>query len=181
MAFVDQAYRRRLVEVISKNLFSPQAGLEQTEALFKEIKAIPKTTPFLEGLALDLVDPHPNHGQVSKAFQPSFFPKWGKDYLRSHRLFHIAEQCGNFKDESLHGYSGPKFGEYRALGNTIFVNLPRRSVALERAAVAAAVGMGVPLHLRQSTCISSTIGAAAASTGMHLFRWLLERSEFGML
>jgi hypothetical protein len=124
LALVDQVYRHRLVKLISDNLFSPAAGLEQAQAMFNEIKAMPKITPYLEGLAVDLVDPHPNHGQVSKAFRQDFFQKWGKDYLRSHLLFHIVEQCGNFKDESLQGYGGAKFGEYRALGNKIFINLP---------------------------------------------------------
>jgi hypothetical protein len=75
-------------------------------------------------LAIDLVDPHPNHGLISKALNSIYFGKWGKDYLRSHLLFHEAEQCGNFKNESLQHYGGSKFAVYRELANKIFVSIP---------------------------------------------------------
>jgi hypothetical protein len=124
LAILEQLYRRQYIHLISNNLFTPDVGGQQADALFNEIKALPQTTPLIDSLARDLVDPHPNHGQVSKAFQPAFFQKWGKDYLRSHMLFHIAEQCGNFKDNSLQGYGSAQFAEYRAMANTAFLNLP---------------------------------------------------------
>jgi len=79
---------------------------------------------YLDRLAIDLVDPHPNHGQVAKAFQTNFFAKWGKDYLRSFVLFHAVEQCGNFKDVSLQLYCGMKFNEYRTNASKIFMSIP---------------------------------------------------------
>jgi hypothetical protein len=39
-------------------------------------------------------------------------------------LFHEAEQWGNFKDESLQGYGGSKFEEYRDKANDIFIAIP---------------------------------------------------------
>jgi Mg-chelatase subunit ChlD len=124
LAIIDQIYRDKVIGVIADNLLFPQQGFQQTHELFNEIMTLQLKTPFLEGLIIDLVHPNPNHGQISKAFQPVYFGKWGKNYLRSHLLFHMAEQCGNFKDESLQRYGGPNFQEYRTLASKIFVNIP---------------------------------------------------------
>jgi hypothetical protein len=121
---MDQIYRRRLIKLLSENLFSPETGLQQAQLLFNELKEIPNRTPYIESLMIDLVNPHPNHGQIAKAFESDYFSKWGKDHLRSHLLFHETEQCGNFKDESLQGYGGSKFVEYRTRANTIFLEIP---------------------------------------------------------
>jgi hypothetical protein len=120
----DQIYRRKYIKIISDNLFTPEIGLQQAHDLFTEINALSKSTPYLAGLTIDLVNTHANHGQVTKAFQLIYFVKWGKDYLRSHLLFHLIEQCGNFKDQSLQYYAGLKFCEYRTLANKIFLALP---------------------------------------------------------
>jgi Mg-chelatase subunit ChlD len=121
---VEQIYRRKYISIISDNLFTPDSGLQQAQTLFDEISALPTITPFLQSLLIDLVNPHPNHGQISKAFEGTNFAKWGKDFLRSHVLFHIFEQCGNFKDESLQNYAGSKFCEYRTMVNKVFIDLP---------------------------------------------------------
>jgi hypothetical protein len=42
-----------------------------------------------------------------------------KDFLRSDMLFHIVEQCGNFKDESLQLSGGARFADHRAKANSI--------------------------------------------------------------
>jgi Mg-chelatase subunit ChlD len=124
LAMTDQIYRFKLIDLISENLLFQQTGLEQSHLLFNEIQSMENRTPYLDGLMIDLVDLHPNHGQISKAFDPIYFGKWGKDYLRSHLLFHEAEQCGNFKDESLQHYGGSKFSIYREFANKIFVSIP---------------------------------------------------------
>jgi hypothetical protein len=123
-AFIDQIYRTKLIKLLSENLFSPEIGLQQTQLLFNELKEIQDRTPYLDSLMIDLINSHPNHGQIGKAFQSNYFTKWGKDYLRSHLRFHETEQCGNFKDESLQCYGGPKFVEYRTHANSIFLQIP---------------------------------------------------------
>jgi hypothetical protein len=123
-ALIDQIYRRKLIKLLSQNLFSPETGLQQTQLLFTELKEISNRTPYLDSLMIDLINPHPNHGQIEKAFESNYFTKWGKDYLRSHLRFHETEQCGNFKDESLQCYGGPKFVEYRTHANAIFLDIP---------------------------------------------------------
>jgi hypothetical protein len=120
----DQIYRYKFMKVISNNLFDITNGLQETKLLFNEINQLQNPSEYEKSLAIDLVDPHPNHGQVEKAFSNDFFLKWGNDYLRSLLLFHEAEQCGNFKDQSLQNYGGPVFAEYREFANKIFINLP---------------------------------------------------------
>jgi hypothetical protein len=112
LALCDQIYRKKYIGIIANNLSAPENGLKMVQTLFTEIQALSATTPFLAGIAIDLMNSHPNHGQISKAFQPEHFQKWGKDFLRSHMFFHIAEQCGNFKDESLQLYGSPEFAEW---------------------------------------------------------------------
>jgi hypothetical protein len=70
---------------------------------------------------IDLVNPHPNHGQIEKSFQNEFYAKWGKDYLRSFLRFHELEIYGNLKDESLQSYVTPQFAIIRKAGNKIFL------------------------------------------------------------
>jgi Mg-chelatase subunit ChlD len=124
IAMNDQIYRQRYIDVITAGLSAPARGAAQTQELFDEIVLIADKTPFLDALLVDLVNPHPNHGQIAKGFEKDNFGKWGKDFLRSHMLFHMVEQCGNFKDESLQLYGGAKFAEHRAKANTAFLALP---------------------------------------------------------
>jgi Mg-chelatase subunit ChlD len=124
LALYDQIYRQKYINIIENNLSTPKIGLKLVKELFREIERMSRKTPFLEGIEIDLVNSHPNHGQISKAFQPEHFQKWGKDFLRSHLRFHIVEQCGNFKDQSLQLYGSSEFSQYRNRGNLIFVDLP---------------------------------------------------------
>jgi hypothetical protein len=78
----------------------------------------------MKNLLIDLIDPDPNHGQVEKALSEQYYKKWGLNYLLSFLRFHIVEQCGNFKDQSLKNYASNDFEEMRKIGNKIFVNLP---------------------------------------------------------
>jgi hypothetical protein len=145
---VDQVYRYKFIELIQGNLFKVPEAAAKVQALFNEIKGLPAPSDFLNRLAIDLVDPHPNHGQVEKAFQPSFFAKWGKDYLRSLALFHAVEQSGNFKDESLQLYGGPKFAEYRAFASKVFMALPAPKARESRMARASGFSGSSPSPIR---------------------------------
>ena len=123
---MDQYYRKRFIDLISNNLETKdfaKTGKEITN-LFDEINKIPKKTEFMKDLLIDLKNDDPNHGQVEKAFSEEYYKKWGLNYLLSFLRFHIVEQCGNFKDQSLKKYSSEDFEEMRKIGNTIFINLP---------------------------------------------------------
>jgi hypothetical protein len=132
LALRDQVYRRKFLALIEGGLGDVPQAPRKVQALFDEIKALSGRTPFLDALAVDLVDPDPNHGQVLKAFQPDFFRKWGQDYLRSLGRFHAVEQRGNFRDQSLQHYAGPKCVEYRTIANRVFVSLPAPRPAFGR-------------------------------------------------
>jgi hypothetical protein len=123
-ALHDQIYRYKLMNLIKSNLLNSSKGQTQTKLLFTEIENIPNQSDFLKKLLIDLVNPHPNHGQIEKAFDQQFYKKWGKDYLRSLLRFHDLELCGNFKDESLQFYVTPQFEIIRKAANKIFLNIP---------------------------------------------------------
>lgn len=123
-ALLNEVYRQRLIALVRDNLSDPEDGLAATKALQKEIKALPQKTPFLTAVLVDLVDADASHGQVEKSFDPKFYGKWGKDYLRSFARFHELETCGNFKDESLQLYQTPQFGIRRRAINKIFMSMP---------------------------------------------------------
>ena len=59
---------------------------------------------------------------MEKAIKPEFFKKWGLNYLLSFLRFHLTEQCGNFKDQTLKKYSNPDFEKLQKVGNKIFSN-----------------------------------------------------------
>jgi hypothetical protein len=120
----NQIYRYKMMTLIRDHLYRIDDAPAQIQRLFDEIKQIDNRNDYLDRLAIDLVDPHPNHGQVAKAFETNLFAKWGKDYLRSFVLFHAVEQCGNFKDVSLQLYGGMKFNEYRTNASKIFMSIP---------------------------------------------------------
>jgi hypothetical protein len=124
-AIRNQIYRHKFMALISSCLSSDLGqAARNVQSLFDEIQQIHNPSDFLKALALDLIDPHPNHGQVAKAVEPAFFRKWGNDYLRSLSLCHAAEQCGNFKDASLQFYGGSKVATYRTFANKKFVAIP---------------------------------------------------------
>jgi hypothetical protein len=123
---MDQYYRNKLIDLISYNLESEDFTETENEIknLFNEINKIEEKTEFMKNLLIDLINEDPNHGQIEKAFSEEYYEKWGLNYLLSFLRFHIVEQCGNFKDQSLKLYGGNDFEEMRKIGNKIFVNLP---------------------------------------------------------
>ena len=123
---MDQYYRKRLIDLISNNLEAKDFKKTEKEIkeLFDEIDKIKDKTEFMKDLLIDLINKDPNHGQVEKAFSEQYYEKWGPNYLLSFLRFHIVEQCGNFKDQSLKKYSNKDFEEIRKIGNKIFINLP---------------------------------------------------------
>ena len=123
---MDQYYRNKLIDLISNNLNTKdfKKTSEEVKNLFDEINKIPEKTEFMKNILIDLIDKDPNHGQVEKAFSKEYYEKWGLNYLLSFLRFHIVEQCGNFKDQSLKNYASNDFEEMRKIGNKIFVNLP---------------------------------------------------------
>ena len=78
----------------------------------------------MKNILIDLMDKDQNHGQVEKSFTKVYYSKWGLDYLLSFLSFHVVEQCGNFKDQTLKLYGGHDFEEMLKIVNKIFVNLP---------------------------------------------------------
>ncbi|KAH0788562.1 von Willebrand factor type A domain containing protein [Histomonas meleagridis] len=124
----DQTYRYYLIQLISKYIKNTRADLNEAltdvQNFYSEVDAIQNRSVFLDALLVDLINDDDNHGQISKSFQKKFYEKWGKDYIRSFLRFHIVQQCGNFKDETLKFYEGEKFKEIRKVANKIFLNLP---------------------------------------------------------
>ena len=123
---MDQYYRNKLINLISRNLGGKdlQKTEKEIKSLFDEIDKNKQKTEFMKNLLIDLIDNDPNHGQIEKAFSTQYYEVWGLDYLLSFLRFHIVEQCGNFKDQSLKLYGGNDFQEMLKVGNKIFVNLP---------------------------------------------------------
>ena len=125
-SILDQYYRNKLINLINNNLNEEEYDKKEKEVkeLYNEINNIENKTEFMKNLLIDLIHEDPNHGQVEKAFKEEYYDKWGLNYLLSFLRFHILEQCGNFKDQSLKQYGSNEFEEIRKKGNKIFVNLP---------------------------------------------------------
>ena len=125
-SILDQYYRNQLINLINNNLNEEEYDKKEKEVkeLYNEINNIENKTEFMKNLLIDLIHEDPNHGQVEKAFKKEYYDKWGLNYLLSFLRFHILEQCGNFKDQSLKQYGSNEFEEIRKKGNKIFVNLP---------------------------------------------------------
>ena len=123
---MDEYYRNKLIKLISDNLETKDFIKTEKEIkkLYNEINEIANKTEFMKNLLIDLIHKDANHGQVEKAFSEQYYKKWGLNYLLSFLRFHIVEQCGNFKDQSLKKYENKDFDEMRKLGNKIFVDLP---------------------------------------------------------
>ena len=124
----NQLWRKKLLNILESSLttntMSIQTASEEIEKLFNQLTQEQEPTLWMKKLMMDLVSESPNYGQVSKAYSPQYFPKWGESYLRSFMRFHLLEQCGNFKDESLQLYSGPQFMNYRQIANRLFCEIP---------------------------------------------------------
>ena len=125
---MDQYFRFRLIklleEIISSKNKNYKKNLENVKDLYDEINKIEKKTEFMNNLLIDLIHENENHGQIEKAIKPEYFQKWGLNYLLSFLRFHLTEQCGNFKDQTLKKYSNPDFEKLQKVGNKIFISLP---------------------------------------------------------
>ena len=125
---MDQYFRFRLIklleEIISSKNKDYKKNLENVKDLYDEINKIEKKTEFMNNLLIDLIHENENHGQIEKAIKPEYFKKWGLNYLLSFLRFHLTEQCGNFKDQTLKKYSNPDFEKLQKVGNKIFISLP---------------------------------------------------------
>ena len=125
---MDQYFRFRLIkileEIIESNNKNNENSFQKVKLLFDEINKIEKKTEFMKNLLIDLIDDDVNHGQVEKAIKEEYYKKWGLNYLLSFLRFHIVEQCGNFKDQSLKFYSNEDFEKMQKNGNKIFISLP---------------------------------------------------------
>ena len=123
---MNSLYRFKLIELIRNNMSKPDFEKINTEIkqLFSEIDNYANKTEYMKNLLIDLINEDDNHGQIEKAFDDKYFKKWGQNYLYSFLRFHVLEQCGNFKDQSLQLYGGEDFEKYRKQGNKIFINLP---------------------------------------------------------
>ena len=125
---MDQYFRFRLIKLLeeiisSKNIYHKK-NLNNVKDLYDEINKIKKKTEFMNNLLIDLIHENENHGQIEKAIKPEYFQKWGLNYLLSFLRFHLTEQCGNFKDQTLKKYSNPDFEKLQKVGNKIFISLP---------------------------------------------------------
>ena len=125
---MDQYFRFRLIklleEIISSKNKDNKKNLNNVKDLYDEINKIKKKTEFMNNLLIDLIHENENHGQIEKAIKPEYFQKWGLNYLLSFLRFHLTEQCGNFKDQTLKKYSNPDFEKLQKVGNKIFISLP---------------------------------------------------------
>ena len=125
---MDQYFRFRLIkileEIIESNNKNNENSFQKVKLLFDEINKIEKKTEFMKNLLIDLIDDDANHGQVEKAIKVEYYKRWGLNYLLSFLRFHIVEQCGNFKDQSLKFYSNEDFEKMQKNGNKIFISLP---------------------------------------------------------
>ena len=125
---MDQYFRFRLIklleEIISSKNNNYDKNLKNVQDLYDEINKIENKTEFMNNLLIDLIHENENHGQVEKAIKPEYFKKWGLNYLLSFLRFHLTEQCGNFKDQTLKKYSNPVFEKLQKVGNKIFISLP---------------------------------------------------------
>ena len=123
---MNQYYRFKLIELIENNLETKdhKKTLNEVKNLFDTINKEQNKTEFMKNLLIDLINKDANHGQVEKAFSKEYFEKWGLNYLLSFLRFHVMEQCGNFKDQSLKIYASEDFENLRKTGNKIFINLP---------------------------------------------------------
>ena len=123
---MNQYYRFKLIELIENNLKTKDhnKALNEVKNLFDKINKEQNKTEFMKNLLIDLINNDENHGQVERAFMEEYFEKWGLRYLLSFLRFHVMEQCGNFKDQSLKIYANDEFEKLRKIGNKIFINMP---------------------------------------------------------
>ncbi len=82
-------------------------------------------TEFIQKLLVDIEDPEPHKGQISKALlSQEYYKSWGKNHLLLYRRALEKQICVNFKEQALKIFSGNLFEEICEKGNEIFANIP---------------------------------------------------------
>ena len=122
----NQLYRNKFILILNKLIYSQNLEEDKKELteFYNNLKQLEYKSKFIKSLIIDIENPDPNHGQITKAISKEFFGTWGKCYLCSFLRFHLFEQCGNFKDQTLQYYAGYIFSVYRKIGSSIFINIP---------------------------------------------------------
>ncbi|ORX87749.1 hypothetical protein BCR32DRAFT_324277 [Anaeromyces robustus] len=129
----NQLMRNKFIITLNKivkleKLANDNKENEKAKKILKEyidlLNGLKYKTQFIKSLIIDIEDLDPNHGQVEKAINQTYFKTWGECYINSFLRFHQFEQCGNFKDQSLQHYTNSVFSTYRRMAHTIFINLP---------------------------------------------------------
>ena len=122
----NQLYRNKFILILNKLIHSQNLEEDKKELteFFNNLNQLEYKSKFIKSLIIDIENPDPNHGQISKAISKQFFGTWGRCYLSSFLRFHLFEQCGNFKDQTLQYYAGYIFSVYRKIGNSLFINIP---------------------------------------------------------
>ena len=122
----NQLYRNKFILILNKLIHSQKLEEDKNELteFFNHLNQLEYKSKFIKSLIIDIENPDPNHGQISKAISKQYFGTWGRCYLSSFLRFHLFEQCGNFKDQTLQYYAGYIFSVYRKIGNSLFINIP---------------------------------------------------------
>jgi hypothetical protein len=68
-AILKQIYRYKFMTLICEHFYKMKGAPGEVKALSDAIQELPVRSDFQNRLAIDLIDPHPNHRQVKKAFQ----------------------------------------------------------------------------------------------------------------
>ncbi|KAJ3085923.1 hypothetical protein HK102_013684, partial [Quaeritorhiza haematococci] len=103
----------------------------------------PDETQSLQSLLQDC------EGQVTEAFIPAYYRKWGRHYLPSLASAHLLQRCNNFKDPGVQVYASKStlFKQLRDKFDDMFCSLPPPTPSVRRSAPsysygASAVGGG---------------------------------------
>lgn len=123
---IDREYYRSLVveNVITQFHLAFGGEIPSAAQKLKEfvnmITSIPNIsdTSQTKDLLVDL------NGQITEAFQYTYFGKWGRHYLPSVIYAHQYQTCNNFKDPGVQHYGKVLFNQSRDLADALFTNLP---------------------------------------------------------
>lgn len=113
------------INALAHSLFV--TSLSGTRPCFDTLKAMLSrngVTPYITALLTDLDHPDLYKGQISKAFVPANYAKWGKHYLPGVVSGHCNQWPMNFKDESSFHYCGPVTRQAISDGALIYEGLP---------------------------------------------------------
>lgn len=127
LQFVDVVYDGlRLMKQTYQN-----EAMAAVQALARDLQAATMSHEQLKPLLEDV------DGQVTLAFSPEAFAKWGKHYLPSLAAAHLHQFCNNFKDPGVQPYAtGALFETLRDAIDAIFCELPPPSPSGWRASQA---------------------------------------------